>query len=351
MHVVIMAGGSGTRFWPLSRRSRPKQMLALWGDETLMQVTVRRLEALTSIDRILIVTGQHLAEPIADLLPDLPRENILVEPCARNTLPCIGLAAAVIKQRDPDGVMAIFPADHYIEGSAFERACVRACEGAREGRIVTLGVRPTRPETGYGYIRYTPGAADLLGVDAFVEKPDLETAKSYLSEGTYLWNAGIFFVSVPTFDGEVARQQPQMHAGFSAMARAIAADDWDAADAAFAQLPSVSVDYGIMEGADNVAVIPAAFRWNDVGHWAALDEVLDVDPAGNVVHGDVCAIETSDAVLYNETGGKRLLAVVGLDDIVVVETDDATLVLPKSQAQRVREVVAWLKAKKRNELL
>ena len=350
-HVVIMAGGSGTRFWPLSRKTRPKQLLPLWEDRTLLQVTADRTAALAPPERTYVVTGRHLAEPIMEQL-DLPPENIIVEPCARNTLPCIALAASVIKARDPDATMAIFPADHYISGQAdFVAACELGEQAAREGRIATLGITPSRPETGYGYIRFAGDEGPTRPVAQFVEKPDLATAEMYLADGSYLWNAGMFFVSTATMAAELQRQRPAMAAMFADIDTAIAEGRTGDADALFARVEGISVDYGIMEGARDVVVVPTRFEWNDVGHWAALDRVLGTDDANNVVTGFASLIDTRDSVVVNRTGGGKLVAVVGLEDVVVVDTDDATLVIPKSQAQRVREIVDWLKSEGRNELL
>jgi mannose-1-phosphate guanylyltransferase len=351
-HAIVMAGGSGTRFWPLSRNAQPKQLLPLWEGRTLVELTVERLARVTALERIFIVTGEHLAEPIAAVLPDLPRANIIVEPAARNTLPCVALAAAVLEQRDPDASFGVFAADAWIDGAdAFAAACERGWEAADQGLICTIGVRPNRPETGYGYIRQATGAGEVRPVDAFVEKPDLETATRYLAAGDYFWNAGIFFLSVATLWRELERQRPDMRRRFADIGEALGRGDAAAARASFERVESISIDYGIMEGAEGVVVTPATFEWNDVGHWGALDEVLGSDAAGNVIGGPVCAIDTEGSVLFAREGGDRLLAVLGMRDVVVVETEDATLVMPKEQAQRVRDVVAWIKERGRSDLL
>lgn len=351
-HAIVMAGGSGTRFWPLSRNAQPKQLLPLWEGRTLVELTVERLARVTALERIFIVTGEHLADAIAAVLPELPRQNIIVEPSARNTLPCIALAAAVLEQRDPDASFGIFAADAWIDGAdAFAAACERGWAAADEGRICTIGVRPNRPETGYGYIRQATGEGEVRPVDAFVEKPDLETATRYLAAGDYFWNAGIFFLSVSTLWRELERQRPEMRQRFVAIGEALGRGDQAAVRALFDRVESISIDYGIMEAAEGVVVTPATFEWNDVGHWGALDEVLGSDPAGNVIGGPVCAIDTEGSVLFAREGSDRLLAVLGMRDVVVVETRDATLVMPKEQAQRVRDVVAWIKERGRTDLL
>ncbi|MCA9562910.1 MAG: mannose-1-phosphate guanylyltransferase [Myxococcales bacterium] len=350
-HAIIMAGGSGTRFWPLSRREKPKQLLPLWGDRTLVDLTFERLRGFAPPERIYVVTGEHLAGPISEVLPDLPAENLIVEPSARNTLPCIALAAEVVAQRDSEATLGVFAADHYVSGEvAFLRTCSLGDRSAQQGQIATIGVRPTRPETGYGYIKYKRQEGPVLPVEAFVEKPDRKTALTYLEDGRYLWNAGIFFLSIETLRRELAAQQPKMADQFNEIGAALSRGDKDEVGRIFAEVDSISLDYGIMEGADGVCVIPAEFEWNDVGHWAALDEVLSTDPSSNIVTGEVCAIDSESSVLINQSSTGKLLAVVGLKDVVVVDTEDATLVLPKDQAQRVREVVAWLK-EKRGDLL
>ena len=351
-HVVIMAGGSGTRFWPLSRKSRPKQLLPLWDDRTLMELTFERLRPLAPLERIYVVTGEHLAASISHILPDLPAENLIVEPCSRNTLPCVGLAASVIGRRDDEATLGIFTADHFIDGQdAFQAACELGDEVAHDDRIGTLGIRPTRAETGFGYIHHLPGTASTLEVSEFVEKPDIATAEEYLSDGCYLWNAGIFFLSVKTFNRELSRQRPAMARSFQEIRNALAGNDRETVRRVFENVESISIDYGIMEGAQRVSVILAEFEWNDVGHWGALDEVLGTDHMGNVVEGSVCGIDTKGSVLVNRGVEGKLLAVVGLEDLVVVDTPDATLVIPRCKAQRVREIVAWLQAVKRSELL
>jgi len=347
-----MAGGSGTRFWPLSRRACPKQLLPLWGGKTLIELTVERLESLTTLDRIYIVTGEHLEEQIAGVLPDLPRENIIVEPCARNTLPCIALAAEVLGARDPNATFGIFAADAWIDGiESFVAAANLGYDAAEAGKIATMGITPTRPETGYGYIRQAVGEGAVRAVDAFVEKPDAETAEAYFADDRYFWNAGIFFLSTAKLATEMRRQQPEMQGAFDRIGAGLRAGDDATVRKTFESVTSVSIDYGIMEGASDVVVVPTRFEWNDVGHWAALDAVLPADDDGNVVDGDACVIDTRGSVVVNSGEDGRLLAVVGLEDVVVVQTADATLVLPKGQAQRVREVVAWLKESERSELL
>jgi mannose-1-phosphate guanylyltransferase len=356
--AVIMAGGSGTRFWPMSRRARPKQLLPLWGGRTLLEVTAQRLRRVAAADRLLVVTGRPLAEAVRVALPELEERNLLVEPSARNTLPCIALAVAAIRAREPDAVIGVFSADHHIKDEeAFARACEVAVEAARGGRIATLGITPTRPETGFGYIRCgaaPAGGADgarALPVEAFVEKPDLSTAERYLAEGRYLWNAGIFFFTAATFDSELARQRPELGRSHRRMAEAMARADAEGVRDAFEQLEATSLDYGLMEGARDVVVVPAEVGWQDVGHWGALDAVLGTDQAGNVVLGEASLHDATGCVVVSRGGEGKVVALVGMSETVVVDTPEATLVMPKAMAQRVREVVDALAKAGRSELI
>ncbi len=345
MHVVIMAGGAGTRFWPLSRRHRPKQLLTLFGGTPMITQTVARFAGLVPLERILIVTSESLANDIAEAVPDLPAENILLEPAARNTAPCIGMACVALRERlgNSDEVVAVFPADHFIRDvSAFQAAVQQAATEAETGAIVTLGVEPTVPETGYGYIHtgkeLSPG---VLSVEAFVEKPNRVRALEYLTDGNYLWNSGMFCFRIDAMLGEMARQMPELSAQLEAMAPALTSGDAAALAAVFENVESESIDYGIMEGAERVRVVPVRFGWSDVGHWDALPSVAETDDAGNVTMGDVVAVDCRDSVLIGHDD--RVLAAVGLDHVVVVDTEDAMLVASRDRVQEVRAIVEALK--------
>lgn len=346
MYVVIMAGGVGSRFWPMSRRKRPKQLLPLFGDEPMIAQTVRRFRGLVPVENVLVVTSITLAKAIQEAVPELPAENILFEPMGRNTAPCIGMAVKDIERREgsADSVIGVFPADHYIRNEELFRATVsRAAKRAGEERaIVTLGIEPTHPETGYGYIRH--GALNdmgVAGVEAFVEKPDRETALRYLAEGNYLWNAGIFVFRGDVMLEEMEQQLPALFGCLGPLDSARAAGDTTKIRDIFSRIQPVSIDYGVMEGARSVAVIPAPFGWSDVGHWDALPAVAETDAQGNVVEGDVVAIDCRDSVLMG--ADERVLAAVGLDHVIVVDTHDAVLVAPRSRAQDVRKIVDSLK--------
>jgi mannose-1-phosphate guanylyltransferase len=357
---VVMAGGSGTRFWPLSRKARPKQFLALAGDAPLLAATVSRLPPLARIDRTFVVCGPVHAQAARRMLPKLPRENLLVEPCARNTAPCVGLAALHVAARDARGVMAMLPADHHIaRPAAFRDALAAAAEVAAQGAIATIGVRPSRPETGYGYLKLGPRLAakarakrsfEPHKVERFVEKPDVVTAARYLAEGDYLWNSGIFLFRADLILAEIRRAMPELAARLDAIGAALGTRRYARVLAReFPESPSVSIDYGVMEKSDRIAVVPADFGWSDVGSFAALSEVRDQDGRGNVAQGDALIVDGKNNVVLAQPG--RPLAVIGLDDVIVVDAGDAVLVCRRDKAQDVRKAVEELKRRGREELL
>ncbi len=359
-----MAGGSGTRFWPLSRRNRPKQFLAIGTEAPLIVETIERLAPLVPTDRIRIVAGAHHVDSIKENLPALKSEAIVVEPCARNTAPCIGLAAIHVAHHDPEAVMAVLPSDHHIgDGPQFRRLLQAASERAQLGEIVTLGIKPTRPETGYGYIKLDGGVdrlesaagIDVATVDRFVEKPDSDTAREYLDSGQFLWNSGMFFFTARDILAAFERHLPELHSSLQRIASSIGTAEYDAVlEECFAAAQSISLDYGIMEpitqGEDPtpVRVIAADIGWNDVGHWAALADFAPADEAGNVLTGDALVLDGHDNIVHSSNG---LVALVGISGAVVVRTDDAVLVCRREEAQDVRKIVAALKAAKREELL
>lgn len=349
MYVVIMAGGAGTRFWPLSRRHRPKQLLNLFGDAPMIAQTVERFDGVVPPERILIVTNESLADAVLEAVPQIPAENVLLEPVGRNTAPCIGMAAVAVRERtgSSDEVLAVFPADHFIRDTQrFRDAVELAVAQAEGGAIVTLGIEPTKPETGYGYIRSGDPVSDHVRVaDAFVEKPDRETALRYLTDGNYLWNSGMFCFRIDTVMGEIERQLPDLGNKLEELAPTIGKDAARFAEI-FSSIEPVSIDYGVMEGAANVQVVPVSFGWSDVGHWDALPSVAETDDAGNVAIGDVIAIDCQDSVLMGHDD--RVLAAVGLERIVVVDTADAVLVAPRGRVQEVRAIVDALKSRDGN---
>ena len=352
LYAVILAGGSGTRFWPLSRHLYPKQLLRIMGGETLIQQTMRRVVGCVSADQVLISTNSLQAESIRFQLAewkDALQNSFLLEPEGRNTAPAIALAACRVMESDPDGIMLVLPADHVIkEDSRFQASVSLATQLADDGHLVTFGVKPIRPETGYGYIqpnrRIRLGARrSLIGhpVARFVEKPDAPTAQRYLRSGNYYWNSGMFVWRASVILDELARHQPALMRSVKALASKATPNSVSEEFArAYKQLPSISIDHGVMERSSRAAVIPVAFTWSDVGNWSSLEEVAPLDRAGNVVSGKVVDFDSRNSVLYAD---QRVVATIGLSDMIVVDTADATLVCPKSRAQDVKQVVELLK--------
>jgi len=344
-HAVILAGGWGERLWPLSTRERPKQLLSLVGDCALVRQTLERVRNLVSMESALVMTGATLREAISRELPEIPSERVVGEPVGRNTAPAIALAASLVVREDPDAVLFVLPADHVVrEPKAFSDALTLAAEAAEvERALVTLGIEPTRPETEYGYILTGP-ASSLPGVhhvERFVEKPDAATAGAYVEDGHYLWNSGMFVWRADRFLKEVEHRIPEV---WNALQRVEAEprdqDFNDVLAAYYDACPSVSVDYGIMEAASDVLVVPASFGWDDVGAWSAMPRIWPVDEAGNAARGETIVLDSSGCVIDSESG---IVAVLGVDDLVVVRTADATLVCPKSRARDVREIVRALR--------
>lgn len=352
VYPVIMAGGSGTRFWPLSRQLFPKQLLKIIGDETLIQQTMRRVLISARPERVMISTNPAQAESIRVQLSewkDALKDNFVLEPEGRNTAPAIALVALELLRRDPDAVMLVVPADHIVKGQRdFAAAVALAASLAQQGLLVTFGIKPTRPETGYGYIK--PERKTVLAkrgklkghpVGRFVEKPNAAKAAQYLKAGDYYWNSGMFVWRAATILDEIRRHQPVLARGIERIGRLIEQGaSKTAIDDEYRLLPSVSIDQGVMEKSSKAAMVPVTFSWSDVGSWGSLDEVAAKDKAGNLVVGRVVDIESQRSVVY---GDRRVVATIGLTDMVVVDTPDATLVCPKSRAQDVKKIVEILK--------
>jgi mannose-1-phosphate guanylyltransferase len=361
IHAVVMAGGSGTRFWPLSRQARPKQFLPLAGKLPLLADTVKRLPPLAPLGRTYVVCGPVHARGVRRMLPKLPKDNLLVEPVARNTAPCVGLAAIHVARRAPDGILAMLPADHHVARPAqFREALAAAARIAADGAIVTVGITPSRPETGYGYLEVgapldgeSPVAGGRLAparVKRFVEKPDRPRAEQYLADGGYLWNSGIFVFRADVILEEIGRAMPELSERLAAIAATLGTRGYAKALAReFPRCPSESIDYGVMERSSRIAVVPADFGWSDVGSFAAIPEVRKADGAGNVSSGDALVIDGKDNVVLADAG--RLVAVVGATGLVVVDAGDALLVCPRERAQDVKKAVDELKRRRRDALV
>ena len=358
LHAAILAGGSGTRFWPLSRVKKPKQFLALVTGNTLIAETFLRVEPIIPAERAWVVCGQDHADAVRAALPSLPAAHLLVEPAARNTAPAIGLAALHAAFEDRDATVVVLPSDHHIaQPEAFRSALLAAAEAARNGDLLTLGIRPTRPETGYGYLR-RGGAREggAYAVEAFVEKPDATTATRYLQDSAYSWNAGIFVFRAEAMLDAIKRHLPRVHEGLMQIGAALQRGP-EAAQAAarehFPRLPGISIDYGVMEPESHtthrIALIPGDFGWSDVGSFAALPEVRALDARGNALAGDALAIDCDDCVVLSE--GDRLVAAVGLRGLCLVDAGDALLVVPRDRAQDVRAIVDALRAAGRTDKL
>ena len=354
--ALIMAGGRGERFWPKSRKDTPKQFLSLTHSErTMIQSTVERILPLVSIEDIFIATNRDYKELVKQQLPDLPEENILCEPAARNTAPCIGWGAVTMRKRYGDAVMLVLPSDHLIlQPHLFRNVLKNAISVAEEtDALVTLGISPTTPDTGYGYIQYDTemqsGYHSAFRVKRFVEKPDLETAKKYLAGGEYLWNSGMFIWKASSILREIENRLPENYALLASIEQAIGTEDEeDAVNGGFTQMKSISIDYGIMEKAENVYVLPASFGWDDVGSWLAVGRINPANDAGNVIKGDVVTVNSTRCIVQ---GGERTIAMVGLEDTIIVDTRDALLVCAKDSAGEIKKVLEVLRAVNRTELL
>ncbi|HEZ7989734.1 MAG TPA: mannose-1-phosphate guanylyltransferase [Ruminococcus sp.] len=350
--AVIMAGGRGERFWPKSRNNRPKQFLSLTSDgETMIQKTVKRLSPLVSAEDIFIVTNAAYADLVNDQLPDVPRENILCEPCARNTAPCIAFAAAIIQKKYGDAMMLVLPSDHLIGyENIYIKTLQTAIRTAEEGNnLVTIGITPAYPETGYGYINFGKEAGDAYEVERFVEKPDLPTAKKYLASGKYLWNSGMFVWKASAIMYNMKQFMPEIHDGAVRIGDSYGTDSYEETlIKEFTAFTSESVDFGIMEKASDIYTIPGSFGWDDVGSWLAVERINETDDKKNYFDGDVIAVDSERTTVC---GGKRLVAAIGTRDIVIVDTDDVLLVCSKNNTQDVKKVIAQLKEHGRNDLV
>lgn len=353
-YAVIMAGGGGTRLWPLSRQGRPKQMLSLFGERTLYQIAVDRLQGIFPAERICVVTIASQVEDLRIQCPQIPDENYIIEPMPRGTASVVGLAAVALQRRDPDAVMAVLTADHYIGNvDGFHQVLRASYDVALDDFLVTLGITPTFPSTGYGYIQVGNKIGEFTSLAAhealkFKEKPDEKLAQTFIKGNDHVWNSGMFVWHVSQILGEFKRQMPELSVSLSKIAASWGKREQDAVvQQVWEGLKSETIDYGIMEGAKRVAVIPAdGLEWSDVGSWKSLYDVLPADVDGNIVReGLHVSLDTQGTLVYGN-GDERLIVTIGVENLVVVDTGDVLLICAKDQSQQVKEIVSLLKEQK-----
>lgn len=345
-YAVIMAGGAGTRFWPSSRQARPKQFLNLLGDRSMIQSTVDRILPLIPMDRILVVTNAHYVDLVQEQFPDMPAQNIIGEPIAKNTAPCVAAAAAILLKRDPNATMIVLPADHHItKPKRFLEILETGLQKAEAGKnLVTIGITPHRPETGYGYIQLDESQADKSGSDpvylvkTFAEKPDLKTAITFLQSGDFLWNSGMFIWKADTILEQFNLHQPVIYREVEVFQNAMDENFASALENFYNLVTSISIDYGIMEKTDAVHVIPGEFGWSDVGSWFAVYEHGAKDQDGNVVEDETTILHDVQNCLV-KTHSKKLVAMVGLMGVGVIETEDSIVVLKLDSSQDIKKIV------------
>ncbi len=350
-YALIMAGGVGSRFWPSSRRNKPKQFLNLIGDQSLLQQTVDRIKPIIPEERILVITNAEYSDLVQKQLPNVPQENIIGEPIGRNTGPCIAFASKIIYEKDPQASLVVLPSDHYVNDNDTYRKVIEAgIEKASSGQnLLTIGIKPFRPETGYGYIQFEESDAEKSNffsvhpVKTFAEKPDLQTAARFLESGDFLWNSGMFVWRVESILSEFEKHQPDIYQACTKVKTGSEPELKEFYDNSL----SISIDYGIMEKSDSVYVIPADFGWSDVGSWMSLYEISEKDEDGNVIDADTTALyETNNC--YIQSKNDRIVSVVGLQGVAVIDTHDALLVCRLDASQQVKNVYESLKNGKAN---
>ncbi|PKL82404.1 MAG: mannose-1-phosphate guanylyltransferase [Ignavibacteriae bacterium HGW-Ignavibacteriae-3] len=353
LYAVIMAGGVGSRFWPRSKEKKPKQLIRIVGENTMIQDTVKRLEGLIPNDKIYIITNKIQKLRVKEQLPQIPEANIVDEPFGKNTAACIGLASVIIKKKSKNAVMITLPADHLIKDDAEFRNCLlTAAEFADKSKgLVTIGITPSRPETGYGYIQFDENEVDknIYNVLTFAEKPNIETAQRFLEAGDFLWNSGIFIWSVETILSEMKKFLPDLSDGLDKIEAAVGTPDFEKQVVqVYGQLKSISIDYGVMEKSEKVFLTKADFYWNDVGNWEAVYEISEKNEEGNVVIGDMYTENVFNSYLFSP---RKFSAVIGVENLIVINTNESLLICHRNNAQDVRQIVDYLKMNKRNELI
>lgn len=352
--AVIMAGGRGERFWPKSRKTVPKQFLSLTDDgKTMIQLTVERISPLVKLEDVYIVTNKEYKQLAIEQLPGVPQCNILCEPIGRNTAPCIGLGAVHIANKYDDAIMLVLPSDHLIKFNKMYLDTLQdACEIAQKNmNLVTIGITPDYPETGYGYIKFNSRKPEgrAFEVERFVEKPTLEVAKEYLSTEEYLWNSGMFVWKVSSILENIKNFMPDTYRRLLNIQKSIGTSEESAIlEKEFHAMESKSIDYGIMEKAEHIYILPGAFGWDDVGSWLSVERIRKTNEFGNVVSGNIITVNTQNCIIQ---GGDKLIATVGLEDLIVVDTDDATLICAKDHAGEIKKVLENLKICNREEYI
>lgn len=351
-----MAGGAGKRFWPWSRDKYPKQFLNIFGEKSLIEETVNRLQSVVKKENIYIITTSSQKKRIIELIKDIPRENIVPEPIGRDTATCIGLGAILMYKKNSESVQIVLPSDHLISDVAnFRKVLKKAAKLAKEKNcLVTIGIKPTYPNTGYGYIQYTIGEEekldeDIYRVKTFAEKPNLETAQRFIESGDFLWNSGIFVWKVKTILKEIETSLPELYNGLMEIEKNIDKKNiYTIIRKIYSQVRSISIDYGIMEKAKDVYVVKADFGWNDVGSWAEVYRLGNKDENQNVIMGNVVTRDSKGNLIYSK---KKLLTGIGINDMIIIDTNDVLLICPKDQNQNVKELVDYLKRKNMKEFL
>ncbi len=356
MYAVIMAGGEGTRFWPRSRYKHPKQLLQIIDEKTMLQSTVERLETVVDKKQTYIVSTSVIKDEINRQLPFLAPENLIIEPRGKNTAPCIGLAAIIVKNMDPDAVIAVLPADHHIREVNKFRQILKAAEKVAQAKecLVTIGINPTYPSTGYGYIQFN-GEIEKIDdipvykVKTFAEKPDINTARRFMTSGDFLWNSGIFVWSVNTILHEIEESLPELYDGLIEIEKSLGTKSQDdIINKIYCQIKSISIDYGVMEHARNVAVLKGDFGWSDVGTWEEVYQLGQKDENENVVKTSHFLKDTRGCLIDTP---EKFVAAIGVNNLIVVETEDALLICNRDNAQDVKEAVEAMKRKKLNKYL
>ena len=352
MKCVILAGGSGTRFWPYSRYSRPKQLLNILGEKSMLQMTIDRLKKVKKITDIYIVTRKDLYNTIIKEIEGVDKDKVIVEPSGKNTAPAIGMMASYFALEDPNSIMGIFPADHLIVGhQKYEKAISTAYHLANKGEnLVTIGIKPNYPSIAYGYIQYDEKSEqdhiDAYHVKTFAEKPHQKLAERFVASGDFVWNAGMFFWKVGTFMNSLKNHMPDLFETLLKIGPKI--HDGKSFTSLWGMIDSESIDYGLLEKADNIFVVCGEFDWNDIGSWNALYDVLNSDKNGNIIRGSGKVMNGNNNLIHSKD---RFTAILGLDDIVVVNTDDATLVIPRERVEEVKNLVEFLKVNGQEELI